>query len=467
MARTMSALAASILLIEASAQSVEWRSTDAAAARLTDGTYTLTATLGQPDGGAPQSAGGLTLSGGFWPVATLADLELDATALTDPVIAGTRAEYLLEVLNRGAAWSTGTLSIALPADLDSPVTSGCAEDPAGVPTCTLPLLAPGETASITVEADAAGLLPPSLTTDYSIAGTAFESDPSDNGLQLATPTGADTTLTLSNTADPDPAVAGGTLTYTLSVANGGPSDDPATALTSTFDPALACGWTSVATGGAAGNTDATAPAVLDETLQLPNGGAVTYTIECAIDPAQQAALTSRFDAVSSVDAADQVTAETVTGIDTVADLALSLEVSDPNLLAGEIVDYRVSVLNLGVSTSQAPELELTLGDGLVFDMADAGCTFGGTDTVRCTLADLPPGDTAVRTISAINEPSRGPREVSVSVASTTPDPDLENNSTTFTGFSVVPIPVASLPGKLLLMLGLLAFGLLALRRAGG
>jgi hypothetical protein len=445
-------------------QDIEWQSVDAGAAELSSGPYTLSATIGQPDASGPVSAGDLTLNGGYWPVTTLADLEVAANALTTPVLAGTAAAFAVEVRNRGAATTPVTLAIDLPPELGPATTSGCAEDPAGVPTCTLPMMSPGQTIGVAVEASAAGVLPPTLASEFAVAGQAFESDPDDNVALLATPTGADSGLGLSVGAAPDPVIAGETLDYTLTIANGGPSDDPAAALVSQFDPALSCGWTSVAEGGADGNTDASAPAELDETLDLPAGGSVTYSIECAVDPARRSALATRFDATGSVDSTDQAEVETTTGVVASADVAVALTASDSLPGAGQLVDYEVRVDNAGPSSAFAVELATTLGEGLDFDSADSGCTFDGNDSVVCSLGDLPPGAEVVRTITALNDASRGPREVRSEVIAATPDPDADNNSAILSGFSAVPIPVTTLPGQLILIMTVLLFGWLALRR---
>lgn len=444
---------------------IDWSTADGGGVQdVTAGPYTLSATIGQPDASGPVSADGLTLNGGFWPVTTLADLEVAPTALTEPVIAGTTAEYTVDVLNRGAATTPATLTINLPPQLASATTSGCSEDPSGVPTCTLPILSPGETFAVDIQAQAAGILPPTLISDFAVAGQAFESQAADNTAVLETATGVDTTLTLTDSASPDPVIAGEPLSYEVTIANGGPSDDPAAALVSQFDAALSCGWTSAASGGAGGNTDAGAPAELDETLDLPAGGSVTYSIDCAVDPNHRDPLVSHFEATSSVDTADQVAVETTTGVVASADVAVALTASDLSPEAGQTVDYAVRVTNAGPSSAFAVELATALGEGLNFDGADPGCTFDGNDSVDCSLGDLAPGAEVVRTITALNEASRGPREVQSEVTAATPDPDAENNSAIVSGFSAVPIPVASRPWQLILMMGLLALGLLALRR---
>ena len=79
------------------------------------------------------------------------------------------------------------------------------------------------------------------------------------------------------------ATPGESTTYTLVVSNAGPSNVSDALVTDSFPTELSCTYTSVAAGGASGNTPAGAGNIGD-TLVLPVGGSVTYTAPCDIDP---------------------------------------------------------------------------------------------------------------------------------------------------------------------------------------
>ncbi|MCP4658783.1 MAG: DUF11 domain-containing protein, partial [bacterium] len=81
------------------------------------------------------------------------------------------------------------------------------------------------------------------------------------------------------------------MTYTIVASNAGPSDEPTATLTDTYPAQLTCSYTSVAAGGATGNTAAGA-GDLSETLALPAFSSVTYTALCTIDPAATGTLTN-------------------------------------------------------------------------------------------------------------------------------------------------------------------------------
>jgi len=90
------------------------------------------------------------------PVGTLvppADLSLRKTANAASVRTGAIASWTIVVRNAGPGTATGVrITDMLPPGLADAATSGCAEDPAGVPTCTLGTLAAGAQASITISA---------------------------------------------------------------------------------------------------------------------------------------------------------------------------------------------------------------------------------------------------------------------------------------------------------------------------
>lgn len=88
-------------------------------------------------------------------------------------------------------------------------------------------------------------------------------------------------LVVSLTDERDVVLAGGTLEYTLEIKSQGVVGDPAANLTTSLPAGISCTYTSLAAGGAAGNTTA-GSGNLAEILQLPNGSTVTYTFQCGV-----------------------------------------------------------------------------------------------------------------------------------------------------------------------------------------
>ena len=153
------------------------------------------------------------------------------------------------------------------------------------------------------------IIPVTVTVPSDTAAGMFTNTTSDLfqfGLTLAPP--ATATLTVETEADLSvtkddgvtSAVPGlGTLTYTIVASNAGPNPDPSVSLTDTFPAVLGCTFTSVAAGGATGNT-ASGSGNLSETLSMPAGSSVTYTVMCTIDDAAMGTLSNTATIAGSV-----------------------------------------------------------------------------------------------------------------------------------------------------------------------
>lgn len=117
--------------------------------------------------------------------------------------------------------------------------------------------------------------------------TSTTSDVSSSGQFSAS--AASATLTVSPYVDVSVSATDGvtsvspsqTLVYTTVIANAGPSTDPAVAVSAPFPANMTCSSTSVAAGGATGNT-AAGTGNLAETLSMPAGSSVTYTSSCLV-----------------------------------------------------------------------------------------------------------------------------------------------------------------------------------------
>ncbi len=91
-----------------------------------------------------------------------ADLSITKTDSVDPVAAGSAFSYTVMVSNAGPQTATGVVvTDTLPAGVTFVSTTGCAEDPAGVPTCTLGDVDSGSSDSYTIN----------VTADAQTAGT--------------------------------------------------------------------------------------------------------------------------------------------------------------------------------------------------------------------------------------------------------------------------------------------------------
>ena len=181
---------------------------------------------------------------------TKSDLAITKTAPATG-IAGNNVTYTLDVSNLGPSDATDVVvDDALPTGLSYVSAAGtgwtCSESPTGTAHCTRAALAVGAAPSITVVAHVAPGVTGKVTNCATVNDT-VEGDDNDTSCGDTTIT-PEVDVSIVKTDTPDPVVAGENLTYSLAVANGGPSNasdvavsDPLPANT-TFVSINVTGW---------------------------------------------------------------------------------------------------------------------------------------------------------------------------------------------------------------------------------
>jgi uncharacterized repeat protein (TIGR01451 family) len=158
---------------------------------------------------------------------TIADLAISKSDAPDPVDADSLLTYTLSVTNNGP---DDTLNIqvvdVLPVGVTFQSAAGsgwiCTED-SGTVTCTRATLPNGATSpdiTITVTTSAAG---GSINNAASTSSAASDTSPADNSIAIDTTVNPVADLSITKTDFPDPVLKSEPLTYTLSIANNGPS----------------------------------------------------------------------------------------------------------------------------------------------------------------------------------------------------------------------------------------------------
>src|SRR4051812_10917704 len=149
---------------------------------------------------------------------------------------------------------------------------------------------PGE-ASFEEKPDGSALVPPRVVFQPATPYRASDHDPVLVGLFLVDD------LAITKTDGVTTATPGGSVTYTITASNAGP--DPATGATvaDTFPAVLTCTWTCVGAGG--GTCTASGTGNLNDSVNLPAGGSVTYTATCAISAAATGTLSNTATVASS------------------------------------------------------------------------------------------------------------------------------------------------------------------------
>ncbi|MDA7430455.1 autotransporter domain-containing protein [Primorskyibacter aestuariivivens] len=233
-------------------------------------------------------------------IVTSSDLSVTLSDSADPIFAGGSVTYTVQVNNAGPSDATGVAaSFTLPAGLTLSSTSGCGEDPSGVPTCTLGNLPAGGNTSFTVVAVADNGTTGTVTPSVSVSSAEADPVAANNTASETTTVNPQADIAVTKTDGVTSVVSGQSVTYTIVATNAGPSDDPAVTLEDTFPAGLTCSYRSVVSGGATGNT-ASGAGDIAETLSLPSGSSVTYTASCLVDPLATGRLSNTATVTASI-----------------------------------------------------------------------------------------------------------------------------------------------------------------------
>lgn len=358
------------------------------------------------------------------------DLEAGKDAAPDPeVVAGEILAYGLGVLNRGPSDSSGSSLIdTLPAGVTLLSAPGCSAS-GGTVDCPIGGLAPGGTATrtVTVRVDAATT--GSLTNTVNVSASDTDPSPNNDDASVTTTVVRETDLSVEKTASAATVAAGGTLTYTLTVGNAGPSDAAGVTVTDSLAPGVtlqsAPGCTS------SGSTVTCSPG------DLAAGAGTTFTLQVGVDPSTSGTITNTAsitgddpDSDPSNDADDAVTT-----VVREADLAISkLDLVDP-VVAGGTLTYVLTVTNNGISDASGATVLDTLPPELTVTSVTPGqgsCTPSPplTGAFFCDLGPMTRGQTVTIFLEADVDPLAAgtlANTATVSGVGDDVDPDANNN----------------------------------------
>lgn len=387
------------------------------------GVYTNTACIDPPAGACDAAT---------IPVVAVADLALDKAAPAT-AIAGESITYTLAVHNAGPSDAAGvTIVDALPDGVTLAwAGAGCA-GAGGVVACTVGALAAGSHATATLTVTVDGGVEPGTSLENVAAVTAATPD-----ANMADNTDtADTSITgladLSlDKQGPATVVAGDLITYTLFVANAGPSAAQSAVVADALPGGVALVSASFVKGGAPAPCGGPTCHLGD----VAAGETVTVTVVGRLDPSLDAGtlLTNEANVLSDTAESDPAdNADEATSVVQVwADLAVDkADLADPvEPLEGYL--YQVSVYNHGASDARDVVVVDTLGEGVAFSTASPGCTGQpGGQVITCTLDLLAAGEQTffLLAVTAGDVPSGTLLLNDVAVSSATPDPLEANNA---------------------------------------
>ncbi len=248
-------------------------------------------------------------------------------------------------------------------------------------------------------------------------------------------------LSISLGAAPDPVGAAANLTYTVGVANAGPSQASSLSVGVT----LPAGSSFVSAGGTGWSCSGTGP-VTCTLASLGIGAAAPISI-VATAPAEAGSIgaTASVTSATADAAAANNSASTSTGVFARADLAVSQSGAPASICGGQPMTYTLNVSNAGPSTAASVSLADTLpAGGTLVSASGAGWACSGTATVTCTRASLAVGAAPPVTITIAAPVSSGTATNTAAVSSGVVDPSAGNDSSAAsTTVNAVPAPPAA------------------------
>ncbi len=290
---------------------------------------------------------------------------LGLSAQPSPVVPGQAITYTLVVGNNGPASALGVVvSATLPATVTNPVwicrstaQSSCAGSGAGGQIQdTVNILADGVltyTVTGTVSSAGTGWMTATAQIEIPNGSTVVDLILGNNGAIQNTQLTPRMDLAVTTFSRPALPVPGRALTYTVVVANIGPSDAPGALVTTELPPAvLAAEWTCTATPGSvcAGGAGGT----ISDTVTVAAHGVLTYTIPGVVDGAARGTLTHTAVVSAPIDLVDEQPGDNSSVIVGVlqpsADLGVTQQVHAATVRPASPMTYTIVVSNTGPST---------------------------------------------------------------------------------------------------------------------
>lgn len=430
------------------------------------------------------------------------DLAATKTASPNPYVPGAALTYTMIVSNAGPSAAVGaSVADPLPADLagagftwtcTASAGSTCTASGSGDIADTVTVAADG-TLTYTVTGTAPSNLTGALTNVVTVtppAGTTDAGCDPSCGQTITTPPSLHTALTVNKSASPAPYVPGAALTYTVTVANGGPSDAVGVAVSDPLPAELAGAgfiWTCAPSAGS--SCAASGAGDITDTVNIVANGTAVYTVTGTVPAGVQGTLANTATVTPPdgvVDAGCEPDCSSSIATPAEPHTALSItKTADPDkYLPGKTLTYTITVSNAGPSDAIGASVSDPLPDALAGAgftwtcAADAGssCAASGSADIADTVTVLVGASVAYTVTGVVPAATTG--DV-VNIATVTAPPGAVDANcpsgcsvsvTTSSGavaLAATGVPAAGLTGAgLLLLFGGLLLMLAGLRRRG-
>jgi large repetitive protein len=375
-------------------------------------------------------------------VGPAANVIVEKTAPTEPILQGTSFDYVIRVSNEFiSAAEDVTLSDPLPSGVvfDEVVTdTGTCDEDSGTIDCSFGTLEPDQVAEVTVMVFAQGVGSPVNTATGATTTTETDTDDNEDSAEVTIVPTADLAVTKSAPATVD---AGGQLSYLLQVVNNGASDASGVTLTDTLPVGVQFASADPECTEAAGivtcdvgDLPVTESRDYTVTVDVPYALADKQIVNAVIVGGNEGDLNP-----------DNDTDQATTTVGPAADVSISK--TSNGATAGATASWTLVVANHGPSTADPVTVVDTLPAGTSLRSASPGqgtCGAAGA-TVTCDLgAIVAGGSTQIAIVADVPAGTAGQQLVNrATVTAPQPDPDPSNN----TGEVTTPIgqPAATGP----------------------
>lgn len=296
------------------------------------------------------------------------------------------------------------------------------------------------TATAAISAAATGTLSNTAT----VSSTVTDPNPANNSATDTDTLTPQADLTIAKTDGVTTAAPGGSVTYTITAGNAGPSNAPGATVADTFPASLTGTWTCVGAGG--GTCTASGSGNINDTVNLPAGGTVTYTVTASINVAASGTLSNTATVAAPAGVTDPTPANnSATDSDTLvaqANLGVTITDAPDPVTSGSNVTYTITATNAGPSNATGVALSFPLNANTTFASltapAGVSCTppaVGATGTVNCSFTggfNVSASPVTITVVANVNPASSGTLTATASISATTTDPNTGNNSATAT-----------------------------------
>ncbi len=393
------------------------------------------------------------------------------------VTAGTDVTYTITITNNGPSTATSvSWTDTLPASLTfvsvnqtSGPTFGCTGG--ATTTCTIASLASGASATFDLVAHVTSATANGSSVANTATATSSTTDPTPGNNSSTSTATAATSADVSVTKNGPAAVAPGTdITYTVTVANSGPSDAASVLLTDN----VPAGTTFVSANQTSGPTfGCTTPAVggtgpiTCSIASLVAGASATFNFVMHVDPATTGSISNTATVTSTTsDPAPGNGTSTSPAIVSPAttDVSITKTANGSRFPPSSNATYTITATNNGPAVAT---------NVVVTDILPAGTTFvsatpsqgscSGTTTVTCNLGVLLSGNSATIALVVTMPPTFGTVTNTATVTSDNADSNPSNNAATSVISTSAEVPALSPLALLLLAIVLAGVGLFVTR----